>query len=142
MLPFVILAHLVLFALVPFNVSYGFETKGQDCSSCHTLKVAEAQELLKDIPNIKILDVYPSPVKGFWEVYLESGGKKTLIYVDFSKKYFMSGSLFSIREKKNVTQERLSNLHRVDVSQIPLEDALVMGDPKANTRIIAFDDPD
>jgi hypothetical protein len=30
----------------------------------------------------------------------------------------------------------------VDVSQIPLEDALVMGDPKAKIRIVAFDDPD
>ena len=68
--------------------------------------------------------------------------KKGLVYVDFSKKYFVSGSLFSITEKKNMTQERLSDLNRVDVSQIPLEDALVMGDPKAKIRMIAFDDPD
>jgi len=134
--------HLVLFLLFPFTASFGFEAKGQDCSRCHTLKLEEAKELLKDIPNIKILEVYPSPVKGFWEVYLESAGKKGLIYVEFSKKYFISGSLFSIREKKNVTQERLTDLNRVDVSQIPLEDALVMGDPKAKIRIIAFDDPD
>jgi len=133
---------LLLLCLYPFNVSFGFETKGQECSRCHTLNSAEARELLKDIPNIKILDVYMSPVKSFWEVYLESGGKKGLIYVDFSKKYFISGSLLSIREKKNLTQERLSELNRVDVSQIPLEDALVMGDPKAKIRMIAFDDPD
>lgn len=133
---------LILLCLFPFNISFGFETKGQECSRCHTLNSAEARELLKDIPNIKILDVNVSPVKSFWEVYLESGGKKGLIYVDFSKKYFISGSLFSITEKKNVTQERLSDLNRVDVSQIPLEDALVMGDPKAKIRIIAFDDPD
>ncbi len=133
---------LTLLCLFPFNISFGFETKGQECSRCHTLNSAEARELLKDIPNIKILDVNVSPVKSFWEVYLESGGKKGLIYVDFSKKYFISGPLFSITEKKNVTQERLSELNRVDVSQIPLEDALVMGDPKAKIRMIAFDDPD
>jgi thiol:disulfide interchange protein DsbC len=133
---------LILLCLFPFNISFGFETKGQECSRCHTLNSAEARELLKDIPNIKILDVNVSPVKSFWEVYLESGGKKGLIYVDFSKKYFVSGPLFSITEKKNVTQERLSELNRVDVSHIPLEDALVMGDPKAKIRIIAFDDPD
>jgi thiol:disulfide interchange protein DsbC len=142
MFRFVVLAALILFCFFPFNTSFGFEAKGQDCSHCHALKSAEAKELLKDIPNIKILDVYASPVKGFWEVYLESGGKKGLIYVDFSKKYFISGSLFSITEKKNVTQERLTDLNRVDVSQIPLDDALVMGDPKAKIRIIAFDDPD
>jgi thiol:disulfide interchange protein DsbC len=133
---------LILLCLYPFSFSFGFETKGQDCSRCHTLTSAEARELLKDIPNIRILDVYMSPVKSFWEVYLESGGKKGLIYVDFSKKYFISGSLLSVREKKNLTQERLTELNRVDVSQIPLEDALVMGDPAAKIRMIAFDDPD
>jgi thiol:disulfide interchange protein DsbC len=133
---------LVFLCLYPFTVSFGFETKGQDCSRCHTLTSTEARELLKDIPNIRILDVYVSPVKSFWEVYLESGGKKGLIYVDFSKKYFISGSLLSIRERKNLTQERLSDLNRVDVSQIPLEDALVMGNPEAKIRMIAFDDPD
>jgi thiol:disulfide interchange protein DsbC len=136
------LIPLILLCLYPFNVSFGFETKGQECSRCHTLSSTEARELLKDIPNINILDVHLSPVKSFWEVYLESGGKKGLIYVDFSKKYFVSGPLFSITEKKNMTQERLSELNRVDVSQIPLEDALVMGDPKAKIRMIAFDDPD
>ena len=142
MLRIAVFFHLLLLSLLPFSASFGFEAKGQDCSSCHTLKVGEAQELLKDVPNIKILEVYQSPVKGFWEVYLESAGKKALIYIDFSKKYFISGSLFSIREKKNVTQERLNDLYRVDVSQIPLDDALVMGDPKAKIRIVAFDDPD
>ena len=136
---FVVLILLLFFS---FSPSFGFETKGEDCSRCHTLKSEEAQELLKDIPNIKILDVYPSPVKGFWEVYLESAGRKDLIYVDFSKKFFISGRLFSIREKRNVTQDRLNDLNRVDVSQIPLEEALVMGDPKAKIRIVVFDDPE
>ncbi len=142
MLKMLIVIPLTLLCFSPISISFGFETKGQECSRCHTLNSAEARELLKDIPNIKILDVHASPVKSFWEVYLESGGKKGLVYVDFSKKYFVSGSLFSITEKKNMTQERLSDLNRVDVSQIPLEDALVMGDPKAKIRMIAFDDPD
>jgi thiol:disulfide interchange protein DsbC len=125
------------------NPSLGFEAKGQDCAKCHTLNSEEARNLLKDlIPNLKVLSVSPGQVKGFWEVYLESGGRKGLIYVDFLKKHFISGSIISISEKKNMTQERLTDLNRVDVSQIPLEDALVMGDPKAKIKIIAFDDPD
>jgi thiol:disulfide interchange protein DsbC len=125
------------------NPSLGFEAKGQDCAKCHTSNSDEARNLLKDIiPNLKVLGVSPGPTKGFWEVYLESGGRKGLIYVDFLKKHFISGSLVSISEKRNLTQERLTDLNRVDVSQIPLEDALVMGDPKAKIRIVAFDDPD
>ena len=125
------------------NPSLGFEARGQDCAKCHTLNSDEARNLLKDIiPNPKVLGVSPGPTKGYWEVYLESGGRKGLIYIDFLKKHFISGSVVSLSEKKNLTQERLTELNRVDVSQIPLEDALVLGDPKAKIRIVAFDDPD
>jgi len=134
---------LLLFCLLPTTYSYGFETRGQDCSKCHTLNKEEAQDLLKNmIPEVAILDVRPSPVKGFWEVYLESRGQKGIIYVDFQKRHFFSGALVSLGERKNLTQERLVELNRVDASQITLDDALVMGDQKARIRVIVFTDPD
>jgi thiol:disulfide interchange protein DsbC len=103
----------------------------------------EARDLLKNvIPNPTILDIRLSRAKGFWEVYLESGGRKGLVYVDFLKKHFFSGALVSIADKKDLTQERLIELSKVRVSQIPLGDALVMGDPKARIRVIVFTDPD
>jgi len=134
---------LLLFCLLPTGYSYGFETKGQECSKCHTLNRDEAKDLLKNvIPDVVILDVRLSPVKGVWEVDLESRGRKAIVYVDFLKKHFFSGALVSIAERKNLTQERSIELNKVDVSQIPLEDALVMGDQKARIRVIVFTDPD
>ncbi len=73
---------------------------------------------------------------------MEQTGRKGLVYIDFSKKHFFSGPLVFIAERKNLTQERLLELIKVDVSQIPLDDALVMGDPKARIRVIVFSDPD
>jgi thiol:disulfide interchange protein DsbC len=134
---------LLFFCLLPIGYSYGFETRGQECSKCHTLNGDEAWDLLINIiPDVVILDVRLSPVKGFWEVYLESRGRKAIIYVDFLKKHFFSGALVSIGEKKNLTQERFIELNKVNVSQIPLENALVMGDEKARIRVIVFTDPD
>jgi thiol:disulfide interchange protein DsbC len=134
---------LLFFCLLPMSYSYGFETRGQDCSKCHLLQKDEAKDLLKNIiPDVVILDVRISPVKGVWEVDLESRGRKAIVYVDFLKKHFFSGALVSIREKKNLTQERFIELNKVDVSQIPLENALVMGDEKARIRVIVFTDPD
>jgi thiol:disulfide interchange protein DsbC len=125
------------------NPSFSFEAKGQDCSKCHTLTSSEANELLRNlIPSLKVVEVNPAPMRGSWEVYFESAGKKGLVYVGFSKKHFMSGVLISIAERRNLTQERMTELNRVDLSQIPLDDALVMGDPKAKIRIVAYDDPD
>lgn len=139
----VLLNFLLLFCLLPVADSYGFEARGQDCSKCHILSNSEAKDLLtRIIPDAKILDIRLSPVRGFWEVYLEQKGRQGLVYIDFAKKHFFSGPLISIAEKKNLTQERLLELIKVDVSQIPLDDALVMGDPKARIRVIVFSDPD
>ena len=138
-----IVSSLILFCLFPTGHSYAFETKGQECSKCHALNKEEAKDLLKNtIPDVRVLDVRPSPVKGFWEVYLESRGQKGIVYVDFPKKHFFSGALISLGGKKNLTQERLIELNKIDVSQIPLDDALVMGDQKARIRVIVFTDPD
>ena len=121
----------------------GFESRGQDCSRCHTLTKDEAAHLLQNLfQGIKVLDVQISPAKSLWEVFSEFGNRKGILYVDFSKKYVFSGAILSIKEKKNLTQERFSELAKVDVSQIPLEDALVMGDPKARIRVIVLTDPD
>ncbi len=121
----------------------GFESRGQDCSRCHILTKDEATHLLQNLfQGIKVLDVQISPAKSLWEVFSEFGNRKGILYVDFSKKYVFSGAILSIKEKKNLTQERFSELAKVDVSQIPLEDALVMGDPKARIRAIVFTDPD
>ncbi len=137
------LTFLLLFCLLPASHSFCFEGKSQDCSKCHTLSNDEARELLKDaIPDVKIISVKLGPPKGVWEVYLESKGRKGLVYVDFDKNHFFGGPLFSIKEKKNLTQERFTELSKVDVSQIPLSDALILGDPKARIRVISFHDPD
>ena len=107
------------------------------------LSIDEAMILLKSLdPNIKVITVQPSPIEGLWEVDIESGGKKLPVYVDLSKKYVVSGSIIDIKEKRNLTQDRVSEINKVDVSQIPLDDAIVMGDKDAKHRIIVFDDPE
>jgi len=139
----ILLSFFMLFCFLPTGYSYSFETRGQDCSKCHILTKEDAADLLKSVfPGIKVIDVKISPSKALWEVFSEVGGRKGIAYVDFSKKYVFSGAIISIKEKRNLTQERFTELTKVDVSQIPLGDALIMGDPKAKVRVIVFTDPD
>jgi len=138
---FALLAVVVLLLLPAF--SYGFSTKGQDCSKCHTLKKEEAAALLKELaPNAKVLDIRTLPLKTMWEVDVDTGGKKGIVYIDFSKKYLISGALIDIKAKKNLTRERFVEFNKIDVSKIPLKDALVMGNANAPHKVIVFSDPD
>ena len=129
--------------LLTASHSYSFSEKGQDCSKCHTLSKDEAATLLKDIGSgVNVLEVLMSPIKGMWEVDVDAGGKKGLVYVDFSKKYLMSGSVISMKDRKNLTEDRYAELTKVDVSKIPLDDAIVMGAKDAKYRVVVFSDPD
>jgi len=134
---------LLAYCFLSVGTSSAFETKGQDCTKCHSLTAAEATELIKGIaPDIKVLEIRLSPSKPLWEVFAESRSRKMLLYVDLSKRYLFSGSLFSLKDKRNLSQESFSALNRVDVSKIPLNDALVLGDTKARLRVVVFTDPD
>lgn len=131
------------FVLLPVSYSYGFSEKGQDCSKCHTLTKDEATTLLKDIgQGVKVLEVLMSPIPGMWEVDVDAGGKKGLVYIDFSKKYLVTGSIISIKDKTNITQDRFTEITKVDVSKIPLDDAIVMGGKDAKYKVVVFSDPD
>jgi thiol:disulfide interchange protein DsbC len=132
----------VLLLYLPAN-THGFSSRGEDCSKCHALKKEEAVSLLQGIlPNVRVLGIRPAPMKSVWEVVVESGDKKGPVYIDFSKKYVLLGSLIDIKGKRNLSEERSVELNKVDVSKIPLKDALVLGDRGAKKKVIVFDDPD
>lgn len=134
---------IALFFLVPLNTALSFPTKNQDCSKCHTLKKEEADALLKIFnKNIKVLSVTGSKAKYLWEVSYESDGKKGLIYIDLPKKHILSGTILDVGSKKNLTQEKLSEINKVNVSLIPLKDAVVIGDKNAKQKVIVFTDPE
>jgi thiol:disulfide interchange protein DsbC len=132
-----------LFFMVPPNTASSFPTKNQDCSKCHTLKKEEADSLLRIFnKNVKVLSVSRSRAKYLYEVSYESEGKKGLVYIDLPKKHLISGSVLDLQSKKNITQEKLSEINKVNVSQIPLKDAIVIGDRHAKQKVIVFDDPE
>ncbi|MFH1491471.1 MAG: thioredoxin fold domain-containing protein [Pseudomonadota bacterium] len=111
-----------------------------------TLSKKEAAALIRQVfqkKPLSVLSVRESPVKGFWEVILKTDGGKTLLYIDSSKRYLTGGPILAIEDRKNMTEESLLQYgrKRVDVSTIPLEDALILGDPGAERRVIAFLSP-
>jgi len=134
----VVAAIVLLFILSVAGYSFAGE-KAEEAA----LGKDEAEVLLKDLaPDLKVLEVRPGPVKELWEIAVQSGERKGLIYLDSSKKYFFQGAIVDLKTKANLTQERMGELTKVDTSTIPLVDTLVMGDKEAKHKIIVFTDPD
>jgi len=109
------------------------------CTDCHTLKRKEANKLLKTKQfgaTIKTIEM--GPIKGLWKVELTRGDKRFIVYVDFAKKYLLENLRLTPLEKIGEAQE----FKKVDTKKIPLENAIVIGDPGAKNKIIVFDDPE
>jgi thiol:disulfide interchange protein DsbC len=103
----------------------------------------DAEKALAEIfKEVKVISMEPTPVKGLNEVVVESKGEKGIVYIDTSGNYIFMGSMLDVAKKSNITKERIADLRKVDTSAIPLEDALVMGDPGAKHRVIVFSDTD
>lgn len=123
---------------------FAFDPKGgQECIKCHTLNADSAKEVLSGvIPDIRIIEVLQAPISGMWEIAFEAGGKKSLIYIDYSKKKVFLGNILDLASRKNYTKERFDQINKLDLSAFPFENALVMGDKDAKYRVVVFDDPD
>jgi thiol:disulfide interchange protein DsbC len=136
----IVALSLVLLAVPGYAFQMGGCGSGQ-CKDCHSLSKAEATTLLKGGVD-KVLSVDPAEIKGLWAVEVEKNNQKFPVYIDYSKSYVVSGNIIRLKDHQNVTAERQARMTRVDVSKIPLDDALLLGRPDAKTKVIVFTDPE
>lgn len=128
---------------------YAFGGCEENCEKCHSLDQKEVQGIFEKMkaPDMKVLDIKMSPVRGLWEVSVENKGNRGVMYVGFSKKYIMPGPIYEVETASNKTQETLSGQSEpadryVDVKRIPIGDALLLGEKDARYKVIVFTDPD
>jgi len=122
-----------------------FMTEGEGCGSgscidCHDLTKAEANEVLKQIQG-EVVNVSSAEVPGLWRVDMKMNDKTWPLYLDYSKSYLISGNIIQLDSRQNLTENHYRELNPVDVTSIPLDDALLLGDPQATSKVIVFTDP-
>ena len=96
------------------------------------------QNFKKNYPDIPITSVTPSPLSGIYEVYVS--GK--IIYTDENAKYLFFGNLLDVKNQKNLTEDRISELSKIDVKQLPLKQAIKHIKGKGERTLYVFTDPD
>ena len=111
------------------------------CASCHSLDQKEAVAILGGLVD-KVNKVEMAEVPGMWLVEVEKGPNKLPVYVDFSKKYVLSGSVIRLADRGDVTMEKHARMNRIDMSRIPLDDALLLGSKTAKIKVVVFTDPE
>jgi len=136
---------LVLGLLLSTSTVHAFQKDGcgsGNCLDCHSLNREEAAVLLKGKVD-EVLNVKLSEVPGLWALETVHQGKTIPLYLDFSKKYIISGNVIRLQDGTNLTPHPPQPpVNTVDVTTIPIKDAVILGNPKAPIKIIVFDDPE
>lgn len=141
----VFIGVLVLACLMPVTSSAFPSREGSaECTECHKLEKKEAQNLIKKmaekkmIPDSRVREVKLAPVKGLWEIVVETGDKRGAIYLDFSKKY-ITGQLIPVEAIGKMAPPPPS---KVDFSGISLKNAILFGPKNAAKKVVVITDPD
>jgi thiol:disulfide interchange protein DsbC len=119
---------------------------GGECTSCHTLTEKDANELLKKT-GINVKSVKQSPAKGLFELLVEKDSKQGVIFIDYGKKHLLQGMIVSLETLQPVSSHaqdmpQPKQVTSVDVSKIPVVNAVIMGNPKGSKKLYVFTDPD
>lgn len=85
----------------------------------------------------KIEEVRPSAMPGLWEIRFGN----EIRYTDPTGSYLIEGDLLDLRNRRNLTEDRIAKLSAVDFSTLPLKDALVWKNGNGKRRIAVFADP-
>ena len=100
---------------------------------------ALAAKLQKHFPGYPIDSIRPSGVDGIVEVLV--GGNR-IIYSDTVGDHFFNGHLFDLEGQRDLTDERLEEVTRIDVRQLPLADAFDVVHGNGKRQVYLFEDPD
>ncbi len=131
---------IVAIILVPFfsSATHASSKKGDKVTiTCPTLDKTEAQAIVsKVVPNGTVTDVKESPIKGVWQIEVQKEGQHGALFLDCSRK-FLIGQIIPVEAIGKQGPPK-----KVDVSKIPLDEAILLGRKDAAKKVIVFSDPD
>ncbi len=114
------------------------------CMALLALGSASAQEatirknLSERLPNIpKIDEVSKTPMNGLYEVRMGSD----IMYSDAEGNFLIQGALIDVRQKRNLTEERIDKLSAIPFDQLPLKNTFNQVRGNGKRKLVVFADP-
>ena len=108
------------------------------------LGVAQAQEatlrktLAERLPNMpKIDEISKTPMPGLYELRMGSD----IMYSDAEGNFLIQGTLIDVKQKRNLTEERIDKLSAVPFEQLPLKNAFTQVRGNGKRKLVVFADP-
>ncbi len=96
------------------------------------------KNLAERLPNIpKIDEVSKTPMNGLYEVRMGSD----IMYSDAEGHFLIQGNLIDVRQKRNLTEERVDKLSSIPFDQLPLKNTFSQVRGNGKRKLVVFADP-
>lgn len=106
---------------------------------------AQAQEatlrknLAERLPALaKIDEISKTPLPGIFEIRINGSD---IYYSDAEGNYLIQGSLIDLKQKRNLTEERIEKLSAIDFDSLPLKNAFTQVRGNGKRKLVIFADP-
>jgi len=96
------------------------------------------QALVKRIPDLGAIDgIRTTPIAGLFEFRMGT----QVMYTDAKGDYIIEGHLVDTKTLRNLTQERIDDLSKIDFATLPLRDAIAWKNGNGKRKLVVFTDP-
>jgi thiol:disulfide interchange protein DsbC len=121
-----------------FAVALFVATSGPVAANTDVVRSAVESWLKGMKVGVAVEGVQKTPIAGLYEVRLGS----EMIYVDEKGRYgLVDGRLIDLKSNRNITQERIDELMRINFSDLPLDLALKQVNGNGKRVLAVFEDP-
>ena len=96
------------------------------------------KSLSERLPNLpKIDEISKTPMNGLYEVRMGSD----IMYSDADGSFLIQGTLIDVKQKRNLTEERIDKLSAIAFDQLPLKNAFTQVRGNGKRKLVVFADP-
>ena len=97
------------------------------------------KNLAERVPQLQQIDeISKTNVPGLYEI--RANGSE-IYYTDAQANHLFQGNLLDIRQKRNLTEERIEKLTSINFNALPLADAFTVVRGKGERKLAVFEDP-
>ena len=107
-------------------------------AAAHAGEAEIRKSLAASIPQLANIDeVRKAPMPGLYEVRVGFD----VFYTDENGNFLLQGALLDVKNRKNLTEERVAELSAVKFDQLPLKDAFKIVRGNGKRKLAVFEDP-
>lgn len=109
------------------------------CLCATAQEAAIRKNLAERLPQLKKIDeVSTTAIPGLYEVRVN---ESEIFYTDAEGNFLIEGSLLDLRQRRNLTEERIAKLTALNFDDLPLKDAVKVVRGNGKRKLAVFEDP-